>query len=254
FLLRAFLLYIFGDMQAVSKLMRMKGVNGFSPCRMCHIHGVAAPGRPFPLYTPLFRSNGDSYDPSNLPLRSHSEFMQQAQEVISAPTPARSNELARQYGINGVPLLAAISSVSVPDSFPFDFMHLISNIMTTLVAHWTGVFKDLGGEGEAYFISQEDWSRIGQACKTSGDTIPSAFGSRVPDVASEQWQFKTENWFTFLTFLAPALLHGRLASPYYKHFLKFVNIFNLCLSYVLYDDDIEELRRGCVNWVNEYER
>ena len=32
FLLRAFLLIIFGDFPAVSMLMKMKGVNGISPC------------------------------------------------------------------------------------------------------------------------------------------------------------------------------------------------------------------------------
>ncbi|EIW86292.1 hypothetical protein CONPUDRAFT_68844 [Coniophora puteana RWD-64-598 SS2] len=126
--------------------------------------------------------------------------------------------------------------------------------MTTVVAHWTGVFKDLGGESEAYFVSMEECGKIKQACKTSGDTIPSAFGSRVPDAASEQWQFKMENWFTFLTFLTLPLLHGQLTSPYYKYFLKFVNIFNLCLSYVLYRDNIEGLRKRCANWIKDYER
>ncbi len=254
FVLRAFLLYVFGDMQAIAKLMQMKGVNGFSPCRMCHIHGVAPSGRSFPLYTPLFRPGGASYDPTNIPLRSHSEFMHQAQAISSASTPAQSSQLSRESGINGIPLLATLSSISIPDSFPFDFMHLVSNIITTLVAHWTGTFKELGGGDELYFISPEDWTAIGAACKSSGNTIPYAFGSRVPDIAKEQWQFKTENWFTFLTFLGPALLHGRLAAPYYKHFLKFVNIFNLALHYVLYDKDIQDLEEGCINWVKDYEK
>lgn len=37
FLLRAYLILVFGDIPAVSMLMRMKGHNGISPCRMCEV-------------------------------------------------------------------------------------------------------------------------------------------------------------------------------------------------------------------------
>ena len=40
FLLRAYLLLVFGDILAVSMVMRMTGHNGFSPCCMCKILGV----------------------------------------------------------------------------------------------------------------------------------------------------------------------------------------------------------------------
>jgi len=40
FLLRGYLILAFGDIPAISMLMRMTGHNGFSPCRMCEIHGV----------------------------------------------------------------------------------------------------------------------------------------------------------------------------------------------------------------------
>lgn len=44
FLLRAFLILVFGDMPAISMVMSMKGHNGFSPCRMCKITGLRVPG------------------------------------------------------------------------------------------------------------------------------------------------------------------------------------------------------------------
>lgn len=250
FTLHAYLLYIFGDMPAIAKLMRMKGVNGYSPCRMCLIHGIADPAKPRTLYTPLHRNNGDPYRPRDLPLRSHRQFIEQARSVLND----ESDALSREYGINGIPLLASISSLSIPHSFPFDFMHLVGNIVPSLVAHWTGTFKEMTNGNEDYIIDPAEWEEIGRACSSSGDTVPTAFGSRVPNIATERYQFKTENWFTFLMFLGPALLHGHLATPYYRHFLKLVNIFNLCLKYFMTNNEIEQLENAVIQWVEDYER
>ncbi|KAF9023215.1 hypothetical protein BDZ89DRAFT_893352, partial [Hymenopellis radicata] len=43
FALRAYLIVVFGDIPAVSMVMRMKGHNGVSPCRMCKITGLPIP-------------------------------------------------------------------------------------------------------------------------------------------------------------------------------------------------------------------
>lgn len=40
FKLHAYLIRVFGDIPAVSMVMRMKGHNGFTPCHMCHIQGL----------------------------------------------------------------------------------------------------------------------------------------------------------------------------------------------------------------------
>ena len=37
--LHAYLLTVFGDLPAMSKLLRLKGVNGYSPCQSCLIRG-----------------------------------------------------------------------------------------------------------------------------------------------------------------------------------------------------------------------
>ena len=37
FVLRAYLILLFGDMPAISKLLMMKGHNGYCPCRYCKI-------------------------------------------------------------------------------------------------------------------------------------------------------------------------------------------------------------------------
>lgn len=106
FALRAYLVLIFGDIPAVAMLMKMKGHNGFSPCRMCSIKGIQVPNsHQQTLYVSLDRSchpevaraDGSiiqAYDPTNLPLRTHEDFLRQAREVSAATTEAQSEYLA----------------------------------------------------------------------------------------------------------------------------------------------------------------
>ena len=44
FTLHAYLIVVFGDIPAVSLIMRMKGHNTIVPCRMCEIRGIRKPG------------------------------------------------------------------------------------------------------------------------------------------------------------------------------------------------------------------
>ncbi len=58
FTLHAYLLVVFGDIPAISMVMRMKGHNGASPCRMCEIRGLRTPDQPGTThYVPLDRSS-----------------------------------------------------------------------------------------------------------------------------------------------------------------------------------------------------
>ena len=58
----------------------------------------------------------------------------QAVEVQTASTTTASERLAIKYEIKGLPLLTALTSLSFPLSFPYDFMHLIwSNLIVNLI-------------------------------------------------------------------------------------------------------------------------
>lgn len=106
FVLRAYLIALFGDMSAVAKLMRMKGHGGISPCQACRILSIrdSTHSKSTAHYTPLYHDNGKSYDPLNLPLRSHEQFIRHAVAVEEAPNDAEQDRRAKRYGINGVPL------------------------------------------------------------------------------------------------------------------------------------------------------
>ena len=131
--------------------------------------------------------------PSNLPIRTHEELMDQARDIEMAPNNATRERLAKEHGIKGIPLLSSVSSISFPSSFPFDFMHLIwENLIPNLIEFWTGSFKDLDHEDEGYLIEPHIWDEIGAATAACKATIPSAFGAPVPNIATKQFQMSAE--------------------------------------------------------------
>lgn len=238
----------------------MKGHNGFCPCRACRIIGVCDPSNPkSPYYTPLHHSfsPAPSYDALKLPLCTHDELIRQAIQIQNAPTDAEEERRSREFGINGVPILSRVSSLSFPHSFPHDFMHLMfENVIPTLINLWTGEFKQLKEDtrSESYLLSKSDWNEIGQACALSGETIPSAFGCQVPDIAKNPSHLIAESRLLFTTLLAPTLLHHKLKKKYYDHFILLVKLINKCLSFEITRDDVNDIEHGFAQWVQEFER
>ena len=256
FLLRAFLILVFGDMPAIAKVMRMKGHNGFCPCRFCEIHGVRNPPSKV-YYVPLRRSDGeDSYDATALPNRTHDRFLDQAEEVIKAPTATEEDRLSMEYGIKGVPLLSLVGTLKLPLSFPFDFMHLIfENLIPNLVAHYTGSFKGLNDGEEEYTIPEKIWSEICSTASSSGDTIPSQFGARMPNLENERSHMTAEAWSFWVMYIGPIVLRNRFKKRrYYSHFMKLVDLIHCCLTYDMEVSDIDKIRVGFQERVIEYEK
>lgn len=259
FTLHAYLIVVFGDIPAVSLIMRMKGHNAKCPCRMCEIRGIRKPGSKthyVPLDRSYFPGSQDSYDPSALPLRDHASFLEQAQIVDSTLTTTDYDNFSTLYGIKGTPLLSALSSLSFPTSFPYDFMHLIwANLIPNLIRLWTGKFKDLDHAGQDYVIVKTVWEAIGEATFQAGGTIPAAFGSRVPNIALERAHMICETYSIWTLYLAPVLLKGRfLNERYYNHFVKLVRLLTLCLELEITHEEIDYLDKNFQEWVQDYER
>ncbi len=265
FILRAYLIIVAGDIPAISMVMRMKGHNGYAPCRMCNIHGVRIPGKPrSPYYVPLDRSrhpeipNGDplSYDPSDLPIRTHTAILAEAREVQLAASEKDSDELAKKYGIKGIPLLSYLPSLNFPLSFPYDFMHLVwENLMKNLVLLWTGEFKGLDEGSESYHLAPNVWKAIGEATAKSGSTIPSCFGRRTPNIEADCTTYNAEAWSFWALYVGPVLLARKFVRPkYYDHFVSLVRILHLCLDFEITRQDILTIRTGLVDWVREFEK
>ncbi len=217
-MLRAFLIVVFGDIPAISMLMRMKGHNGISPCRICEIKGVRIPGDHSTIhYVPLNRATHPAiqgnehrisrYDPRHLPLRMHAHLLQQACRVELAKSGANADDLAKEYGIKGTPLLSYVGLLSFPQSFPYDFMHLIwENLVPNLILHWTGRFKGLDEGFESYQLADGIWEAIGVETARAGKYIPSAYGSQVPDIAQDKTACTAESWSFWTQYIGPVLL------------------------------------------------
>lgn len=69
FMLCAYLILLFGDIPAISKLLMMKGHNGYCPCQYCEIKEMWNPGEKV-NYVPLYHKEGE-YDPHALWYRQH---------------------------------------------------------------------------------------------------------------------------------------------------------------------------------------
>src|SRR5258708_9564639 len=140
-----------GDQPAMAKWMMMKGHNAVLPCQYCNIKGICTPNSTNPaLYVPLNRSmlpdHGmpHCYDPLALPMHTHDDVIQKACKIKAAPNQTQQKSLATQSGINGLSLLTRLSSIRIPTSFPYDFMHLIcENLIPNLVSLWTGPYRRL---------------------------------------------------------------------------------------------------------------
>ncbi len=185
FALHAYVITGFGDIPAVSMLMHMKGHNGLCPCRMCRILGI----RILPTPTDVVK-----YRPEKLPLRSHDGFMVHAKVVESAPTETQREALAKEYGIKGIPLLSALRSLRFPQSFLYDFMHLVwENLIPNLVLFWSGHYKEMD-EGQPYVLSPHIWEVIGATSALATRTIPSSFGTSIPNPAKDCSSFTSLTW------------------------------------------------------------
>ncbi|KAF7291397.1 hypothetical protein MIND_01284300 [Mycena indigotica] len=223
----------------MAKLMRMKGPNGLRPCRTCKILGIS--GENNTHYVPCFRHDGESYDPLDLPLRTHDEFIDDAVSVEKATTNAEAERRAKDTGINGLPVLATLSSLEFPAS---------------TCSHSGATYKKLDvGTGD-YILQPKVVEDIGRDCVAAGDTTPTAFGARVPNIATQLHYFTAESYTLWTTLLAPVVLRGRFPHKrYYDHFLGLVDIFNDCLSMSLSREYVDnDLRARIGKWVTDYER
>ncbi|KAI0052945.1 hypothetical protein FA95DRAFT_1482442 [Auriscalpium vulgare] len=134
-------------------------------------------------------------------------------------------------------------------------MHLIwENLIPNLVLFWTGEFKGLD-DNQQYVLAPAVWEAIGAASAGSSKTTPSAFGAAMPNPAQDRTYFTSETWSLWSLFLGPVLLRRRfLSNIFYKHFCSLVGLLKICLQFEITDEELEKIRQGFVDWVQEYER
>ncbi|KAF7336408.1 hypothetical protein MSAN_02294800 [Mycena sanguinolenta] len=124
-----------------------------------------------------------------------------------------------------------LDSLSFPRSFGYDFMHLIwENLIKNLVLLWTGEFKGLDDGREEYQLSKAIWEAIAAETAAASDTIPSAYGSRIPNIAKDRPNVSAEMWSFWTLYLGPVLLRRRFKHlKFYRHFIQLASFHGLKL-------------------------
>ncbi|KAF8674983.1 Transposase family tnp2 [Rhizoctonia solani] len=257
FALRAHILAAFGDLPAIAKLMEFVGHNGRFPCRLCKIMSIL--GRTAKnashLYCPLHRSDDTGLDPYELPLRTHEECLKDGYDVLRAPNDTARADLATDCGIKGVTLLAKLSSIRIPDSFPVEAMHLVwINLIPQLADLWREKFNGIDSGFEDYLINALVWNSMGDMCVDSSRSTPSSFGCPIPHFRNRS-HFTAESWSRWATHAAPNLLRRRfMDSRYYIHFVRLVNLMNKCTDHAVDRSELPAIRRGFIEWVEDFEQ
>jgi len=254
FSLHAYDLFPQGDIIAIEKLLKIKGHNGFSPCRSCNIQGVRAPNARI-YYVPLMEPNETAtWDAEKLPLRKHEDWAKVTSDIACWKTKKKKNEIAMSNGIKGMPSIGRVGSIDYARGVPWDFMHLLfENVIKNLVNLWMGKFKNLNDGTEDYIIPEKIWEEIGKETTSAIKNIPAAFVRSLGNIIKEQAIFTAEGWAFWFMYLAPILLKGRLHQKFYKHFLELVDILKTCMKYSLSHIEVDNMERQIISWVETYE-
>ncbi|KAL0563930.1 hypothetical protein V5O48_018126 [Marasmius crinis-equi] len=136
-------------------------------------------------------------------------------------------------------------------------MHLVfHNVLPTLDDLWTSDYKRVDTSNREFRLAPTVIEAVGSGCTEAGNTTPSAFGARVPNIATERHYFTAESWMLFSTMLGLALLHKWFKhQQYYNHFIKLVRLINKCLLLSIPRTIVNtEIRKGFAEWVLEYKR
>jgi len=256
FKLHAYNLFPLGDIIAIEKMLNIKGHNGITPCRSCSIQAVRnVTGGEKTYYVPLMQPGGENtWDPTDLPLRQHSQWAETTCQIQAAPTKKMKNEIAVESGIKGMPALGHVGSIDYARGVPWDFMHLLfENVVPNLVHLWMGRFKGLDEGVEDFILSKKIWDQIGEETVAAVKNIPSAFVRSLKNISNNQSNYTAESWAFWFMFVGPILLHGRLLARYHTHYCDLVGIIKTCIEFSLKRDDIEHLHQRIVKWVEEYE-
>ncbi|QRV83004.1 Transposase family Tnp2 protein [Ceratobasidium sp. AG-Ba] len=257
FILHAFLIILFGDIPAVSKLLMLEGHRGKAPCRACLILGTEHRGEAgsvtyyVPLTTP---DNLEVLLPEELSMRTHDTYLFYYNQLETIQGVGARAQLATDCGLNGRPLFTRLKSIDLSCCAPYELMHLFfENLVPNMISHWKGIFKDVEDDA-AYRVSADDWKIIGEQTAQATRTIPGQFVGTIPNIDIDMGLFKAEAFAFWFMYLAPILLSGRLARAYYEHFLAMREIFIWTLDMGITPEQVYTLETMIHDWVKEYER
>ncbi|KEP45905.1 transposase family Tnp2 protein [Rhizoctonia solani 123E] len=274
FTLRAHPIIITGDMQAIKHITQMKGPNGKRPCRACEMNGVHHTCRKsyyVPLTNPIDKPDAipddrldpdakpgelTGYDPLDLPLRTAHRINKQLDKIDEARNKTQCDKLETRFGLCGDSILDHIPSIKRPDSYPHEFLHLfLLNHGKELFLLWSGKHKDLVGHpGPFEFVLPVDaLVAIGEETKEATKSFPAQFTRAMPNIYTHADACCGESWCTWLIYIGPAVMRGRLQQKYYDHYMELVDILRCLLSVTNTRARIDRLKIEVAHYVQGFE-
>ncbi|KAF8262451.1 hypothetical protein EI94DRAFT_1773184 [Lactarius quietus] len=124
-----------------------------------------------------------------------------------------------------------------------------------MILHWTGKFKGLNHGKESYTLPNVIWEGIGALTASSGSTIPSVYGCRIPNIKKDHHICTTDMWSFWTLDISPILLWQQFDNvKYYKHFILLVKLLTTCLKFKVISKEIDFIHGRFIDWVEKYER
>lgn len=249
FVLRAFIIILFGDIPAISKLLAMKGHNAKTPCRTCLIQGVLCRLPKTSVYYVPLTAPGKVEPALPLLLRTHAMFLDDYADLEAAMTQGDRAQVAQESGINSKSVFARLPSIDLSCTAPYDIMHLLfENLIPNLIKHWKGKFKWLDEGTGDYKMSDVHWRDIGKLTEAATRTIPAAFVGTLPNIDEDQSLYKAEAYSFWSQYIAPIVLKNRLPDRYYKYVFYSLNLHFYIQPYRLglYQPFSTDARDHCV--------
>ena len=165
-------------------------------------------------------------------------------------------KIAKHYGIKGHPALQHVSSLDYARGFPWEFMHLfLENLMKNLINLWTGKYKGLDVGSEDYEIAPAVWEEVGRKTAAAVKDIPADFVRALGNIADERSSYNAEALSFWFIYLAPILLEGRFKNPkYHTHLCELAEIMKICLQFTISHEELNELEKKIITWVQTYEK
>ena len=253
FLLKAHLDLITGDTPAISKILHLSGHTAKYPCRACHLEGApyknaGHTNHYYPLQqsiefpdhlsdeAKLIYSRLTSYfNSTTLPSRTKEDYFRDGEASL------HDHRLAKLTGVKGISPFARASTISIPESCPFDTMHLI---FLGLVGHLCDLFNG------TYFkvaelnehtarLTTRDWIIFGE--EMARIDAPESYGRAPRNIQIHSGQFKAEDWSNFLIHYLLPLSFNRFSDRTYKALQRLVYAISVGTSYEISNEEIDEI-------------
>ena len=237
--MKAHVVFLTGDMPAMSKILGFAGHNATSPCRFCHFKAVRVEA---------LRSICCVPEVEEAPLRTSEEtkrLWSEADALLCSGTAAQRGRFMKASGIKRKPALSSLQ-MNFTHGAPHDPMHLL---LLGWVKHVATLFvgKDdrCKGKNCSHIINEEKRGAIDDSLRAGFATTPSSWG-RPPLELSKLSSYKAEDWKMLGSLYGPSLFNTKIAGPEVAQLWSSTSkILQICFNPFPQRTDVEELKQAC---------